>query len=842
MIEVENLVKRYGGHLAVDHLSFTVEKGCVCGFLGPNGAGKSTTMNMMTGYLAPTEGEVRVDGHSVTQDPAGAKACIGYLPEQPPLYVDMTVREYLEFAAGLKRIPRGERAAQLDRILEMTRTADVSGRLIRNLSKGYRQRVGLAQALIGFPHILILDEPTVGLDPKQILEIRALIRELAQEHTVILSSHILSEVQEVCDHIFIIHHGRLVAQGTPAQLERELAGTPAITLLLKAAPEEGRVLLSGVPGVAEVAPLPCGAAGAVPMMNEIPGADLPGADLRRLRRRTGWRPQAPLRAQRFGGAGARSGDSHHGTRRGGGAMTAVYKRELRSYFTSMVGYVFIAILIFFVGIYFMAYNLFGGSPSFGYVLLSCTIIFMVAVPILTMRSMAEDRRGKTDQLLLTSPVSLTGIVLGKYLAMVTVLLVPILLICFCPLIIAMNGSATLTADYAAILAFFCMGCVYIAVGMFVSALTESQIIAAVGTFAALLALYLWTDLVSFLPDSLAQLLSSFDFQGVLDNFAYYSVFDLGGLLLYLSMAAVFVFLTVQVLQRRKGITSAATTAVVLAIAVVVNLVVGQLPSDLVERDISDNSLYTVSDTSVDYLSALERDVELVVLASEDTTDQRITKFLHNYAALSGHLSLSFVDPVEHPSALTEYEADQNTVVVRCADTGRQRVVPFSDILVADLMSYYTYGTYTYSEFDAEGQLTSAVDYVTSDNSHILYLAENHGESALGGSVTDAISKANLSTSTVSLLLDNGVPDDCSLLVFNQPQTDLSADEAQMVRDYLEGGGQVMILLTRTDLANFNAILADYGLAMAQPHHCSVRGRRPDSDLRRPRHDPVRSGP
>ena len=183
MIEVENLVKRYGGHLAVDHLSFTVEKGCVCGFLGPNGAGKSTTMNMMTGYLAPTEGEVRVDGHSVTQDPAGAKACIGYLPEQPPLYVDMTVREYLEFAAGLKRIPRGERAAQLDRILEMTRTADVSGRLIRNLSKGYRQRVGLAQALIGFPHILILDEPTVGLDPKQILEIRALIRELAQEHT-----------------------------------------------------------------------------------------------------------------------------------------------------------------------------------------------------------------------------------------------------------------------------------------------------------------------------------------------------------------------------------------------------------------------------------------------------------------------------------------------------------------------------------------------------------------------------------------------------------------------------------------------------------------------------------
>lgn len=196
---------------------------------------------------------------------------------------------------GSSESPGGERAAQLDRILEMTRTADVSGRLIRNLSKGYRQRVGLAQALIGFPHILILDEPTVGLDPKQILEIRALIRELAQEHTVILSSHILSEVQEVCDHIFIIHHGRLVAQGTPAQLERELAGTPAITLLLKAAPEEGRVLLSGVPGVAEVAPLPCGEAGAAllrltpaegadpreAVFRACAGADLPILEMRR---------------------------------------------------------------------------------------------------------------------------------------------------------------------------------------------------------------------------------------------------------------------------------------------------------------------------------------------------------------------------------------------------------------------------------------------------------------------------------------------------------------------------------------------------------------------------------
>lgn len=193
MIEVRDLVKQYGNRLAVDHLSFTVPDGQIFGFLGPNGAGKSTTMNLMTGYLGPTSGEILVDGFSVTKEPEKAKRCIGYLPELPPLYMDMTVDEYLRFAAQLKKVPKSEREAQVDRVAEMTGVDQVLGRLIRNLSKGYRQRVGLAQALLGFPKVLILDEPTVGLDPKQILEMRTLIRQLAQEHTVILSSHILSE-------------------------------------------------------------------------------------------------------------------------------------------------------------------------------------------------------------------------------------------------------------------------------------------------------------------------------------------------------------------------------------------------------------------------------------------------------------------------------------------------------------------------------------------------------------------------------------------------------------------------------------------------------------------------
>ena len=194
MIEVRNLVKKYGSHLAVDHLSFVVEKGKIYGFLGPNGAGKSTTMNIMTGYLGATEGEVIVNGRNMLKEPEEAKKFIGYLPEIPPLYTDMTVKEYLVFAAELKKVKRTEIDSQVHQVMELVKLTDVQNRLIRNLSKGYRQRVGLAQAVLGFPEIIILDEPTVGLDPMQIIEIRQLIRELAKDHTIILSSHILAEV------------------------------------------------------------------------------------------------------------------------------------------------------------------------------------------------------------------------------------------------------------------------------------------------------------------------------------------------------------------------------------------------------------------------------------------------------------------------------------------------------------------------------------------------------------------------------------------------------------------------------------------------------------------------
>lgn len=248
MIEVKHLTKRYGKHTAVDDISFTVQDGCIYGLLGPNGAGKSTTMNMITGYLAPTGGTVAIDGHDVQEEPKEAKACIGYLPEQPPLYMDMTVEEYLAFCAQLKKVPLEQQEHQLREVIAMTQLEPVQSRLIGNLSKGYRQRVGLAQAILGYPPILILDEPTVGLDPKQIIEVRSLIHNLAKEHTVILSSHILSEVQAVCDQIIILHHGKLLANDTPEGLEEQLGGR---RLLLTAKGDKGQVeaILSQTPGV-----------------------------------------------------------------------------------------------------------------------------------------------------------------------------------------------------------------------------------------------------------------------------------------------------------------------------------------------------------------------------------------------------------------------------------------------------------------------------------------------------------------------------------------------------------------------------------------------------------------
>ncbi len=276
MIEVNHLTKRYGTHCAVKDISFAVGEGEILGFLGPNGAGKSTTMNILTGYLSATEGTVTINGHDILEEPNEAKANIGYLPEIPPLYLDMTVREYLDFMYDLKKcaLPRVKHITEICKVMKIE---DVYGRLIKNLSKGYRQRVGMAQALIGNPPVLILDEPTVGLDPKQIIEIRSLIKTLGKHHTVILSSHILSEIEAVCDRVIIINQGELIADDSAENLSAQFSGEHRLLVRVAGPTKETIELTSNISGVVSVTDMGSKESGTVELLIETS----PNADIRR---------------------------------------------------------------------------------------------------------------------------------------------------------------------------------------------------------------------------------------------------------------------------------------------------------------------------------------------------------------------------------------------------------------------------------------------------------------------------------------------------------------------------------------------------------------------------------
>lgn len=478
MIKVEHLTKKYGEVLALDDLSFEIEEGQVYGFLGPNGAGKSTTMNIMTGCLSATAGSVTIGGHDVFEEPDAAKRLIGYLPEQPPLYMNETPLEYLRFVGEAKGLRGNELATQINEVAEQAGTSDVMRRRIGDLSKGYRQRVGIAQALLGEPRVIILDEPTVGLDPIQIIEIRDLIRSLGQSHTVILSSHILSEV------------------------------------------------------------------------------------------------------------------------------LAIFKHELRAIFHSFTAYVFGAFLLVVVGLGALAYNLQAAVSNFEYVLSFAGIIFVVIVPLLTMRVIAEERRQKTDQLLYALPISTTDVVLGKYAALLVVFLVPLAVIAVYPLIFSCFGEVYLPVSYGSVFAYFVMGAALIAVGVFLSSLTENQGMAAglgvavilfnyysvslseyvsqtaIGTLIALCVLILalgflarwltknvhlgyavWLVLTAlccivYVADATAfegllpKIMKTLSLFERLNTFVN-GVFDLTALVYFLSVIVVFLFLTVQSLEKRR---------------------------------------------------------------------------------------------------------------------------------------------------------------------------------------------------------------------------------------------------------------------------------------------------
>lgn len=553
-------------------------------------------------------------------------------------------------------------------------------------------------------------------------------------------------------------------------------------------------------------------------------------------------------------------------------MTAIYKRELKSYFHSMIGCIFIAFLLAFTGIYFTAYNLQSGYPYFAYTLSGVLFVFIVGIPLLTMKSFSEERKNKTDQMLLTAPISLTKIVFGKYFSMVTVLAIPHMIFCVFPLIIKMNGNAYLKVDYPAIFTFFLLGCVFLAIGMFISALTESQIIAYIGTFGILLVIFLWNGITGFLPSSavgnmlgvivilslivvcvwklcgnlllslgleilvlagsvityfvddalyenlLTTVLGRLALSNVFTKIYQNQILDMTGIVLYLSIIVIFIFLTVQAIQKKRNTYNAGMTALVLAIVIVVNLIVGQIPEQYRNLDVSSTKLYEISDTSTEFLSGLDKEIKFTIYAVEEDTDERIKTFISKYTSYTDQISVEWIDPVLHPAAVEEAGASSDTILVSCEETGQSTLVYFSDIIVYDQYSYYYYGTATEQEFDGEGQLTSAINYVINEERQHIYRTAGHGESTFATSIQELMDKNLYEVSELNLLMETEIPEDCDLIVMYAPETDITEDELNMLKDYMAAGGDFLLLIGDTNVntfTNLSAFMAEYGVESAE---------------------------
>lgn len=552
-------------------------------------------------------------------------------------------------------------------------------------------------------------------------------------------------------------------------------------------------------------------------------------------------------------------------------MTAIYKRELKSYFHSMIGCIFIAFLLAFTGIYFTAYNLQSGYPYFAYTLSGVLFIFIVGIPLLTMKSFSEERKNKTDQMLLTAPISLTKIVFGKYFSMVTVLAIPHVIFCVFPLVIKMNGNAYPKVDYPAILIFFLLGCVFLAVGMFLSALTESQMIAYIGTFGILLVVFLWNGITGFLPTSaignmiglivilsllvvcvwklcdnlilslgleilvlagsviayfvddtfyenlLTSVLGKLALTDVFTQIYQSNLLDVTGVFLYLSIIAIFIFLTVQAIQKKRNTYNAGMTALVLAIVIVINLIVGQLPEQYRNLDLSSTNIYEISDTSTEFLGNLDKEIQFTIYAVEEDTDERIKTFISKYTSYTDQISVEWVDPVLHPAAVEEAEASSDSILVSCEETGQSTLVYFSDIIVYDQYSYYYYGSYTEQEFDGEGQLTSAINYVTNEENQHIYRTAGHGESTFTTSIQELMDKNLYTVSELNLLMETKIPEDCDLIVMYAPETDITDDELTMIKEYMAAGGKFLLLIGDTNVntfTNLSALMKEYGVESA----------------------------
>lgn len=511
-------------------------------------------------------------------------------------------------------------------------------------------------------------------------------------------------------------------------------------------------------------------------------------------------------------------------------MIAIFKREIKSYFRTVIGFLFIAAVLALYGLYFYAYNLRSGYPYISYSLSAISFIMLIAVPVLTMRSFAEERHSKTDQLILTSPVPLRKIVMGKYLAMVGVFTVAMAVVAVTPLVLSIWGTVPMGESYVAILGFYLYGCACIAIGMLLSAATESQVIAAVLTFAALFIGYMMSSITGLISSSgnlLTKILGAYDLYTPMESFMN-GCLDITGLVYFLSVIALCQFLCCQLIQKRRfsfstkkislGAFSAGTIVLALVAAVGINFVVRELPSDITAIDATSTKLYSITDTTKEYLDTLEEDVTIYVLAAEKNADTTLAETLTRYQDLSKHISVEYINPAANPVFYQQYTdtaPKSNSLIV--AGGKRSRVIDYNDIYE---YSYdYTNYSSTLEGYDAEGQITSAIEYVTRDSSElpVLYEITGHGETALSGGFTEAVEKANMTLNELTLLKESAVPEDAAAIIINAPTSDFSEDDAKKVKEYLENGGKALIISSyeHKDLANFESILAAYGISRVE---------------------------
>lgn len=508
-------------------------------------------------------------------------------------------------------------------------------------------------------------------------------------------------------------------------------------------------------------------------------------------------------------------------------MTAIFKREFKAYFHSFIGCLFISAILFITGIYVTVYNLLSGYPNIAYALSGIIFIFIISVPILTMRILAEEKRQKTDQLILTAPVSVGRIVMGKFLALGAVFTIPVLIISVYPMVLSSFGAVPLLESYVAVFAFYLYGLTCIAIGILVSSLTESQVIAAVITFAVLFLGYVMTgicNMISTTGNWLTRLLNAFNLVSRFDNLVA-GTFDVKSILYYFSIIAVVLFLTVQSIQKRRysvsvkkikmGAYSSAAVVIAAAAAVVINLLAGEVPAKYTTFDVTANKLYSLTEDTKSLLDGLEDNINIYVLSSENTQDTTVEKTLEQYEALSDSITVTYVDPMVNPKFYTQYtdaEVTRNSLIVE--SDKRSKVLDYTTLYETNI-DYTTYSQVV-TGYDAEGQITSAIDYVTSDDMPKIYFIEGHGELALETDFNASIEKANVDYESINLLQYDMVPEDAECVVIHAPTSDFSEDDTEKLLNYLKNGGNALIVTTWTteDMSNFQKILNYYEVTVA----------------------------